>query len=696
MKILILAAGSGSRMSAQFKGSKPLIYQKGKPLIWWAVQSFHELLTFGLVEKKDFKIVIRKDQENEFRSNLDIKNYFQYIDPFIVIPELTSGPAETAKLSLNILLSESETILSETLIISDSDHYVKSIEIVRNLQRGGDIFLWETPKDDSLAWCFLNRKADPIKLIEKPENNLNIDIHKGVIGVYGFKSIEIFLHEVNLSSEEKVISEFFISTVINRLITKGKILSSSIVYEFYPMGTLDQINNLDNLPLSEYIILDSATRFVDIDGVVLYHNATIHGTKSSDIGSDKPLIENIYKINNEYLRSIIILTTSRPEIHRAQLEKTLKEFGINYDQIIMNCSGGVRYLYNDFKPNREFIRTANSVNLLRNSSLVFESNESVVEDISGGSQAKTLLFKGEKKFVKKIAYNEQSVNIIKYQEKWFEFAKKINLNVPEVLELRLENKEFCWLKSDYINNLENFSTFLEKEPSKYKYYEMLKNELNKLYSQVRKSGDSGSYLLREIVDKKVLPSLKKSFNCHTNNPATLDKLIKLMAGIQEFCDSKAADRFKCQGLIAPIHGDLTFENLQIQKNTNLIYMLDPIGKMIEPNYNRSSFEIFSYPVFDLARLELSYQFNYEQAGIFCKTQSDLGVFELEELPLQLDNSGSSITETVIGEAYKEFYTKNLPIVVVLTLGRILKYKSNALEVQYLANCALKILGNIKN
>jgi hypothetical protein len=125
-------------------------------------------------------------------------------------------------------------------------------------------------------------------------------------------------------------------------------------------------------------------------------------------------------------------------------------------------------------------------------------------------------------------------------------------------------------------------------------------------------------------------------------------------------------------------------------------MLDPIGKMIEPNYNIFSFEIFSYPVFDLARLELSYKLNYEQAGIFCKAQSDLGVFELEKLPLQLDNSDSSITETVIGEAYKDFYTQNLPIVLVLTLGRILKYKSNTLEVQYLADCALKILGNIKN
>jgi hypothetical protein len=373
----------------------------------------------------------------------------------------------------------------------------------------------------------------------------------------------------------------------------------------------------------------------------------------------------------------------------------LKEFEVNYDQIIMNCSGGVRYLYNDFKPNREFIRTANSINLLRNSSLEFESDEIVVKDMSGGSEARTLLFKRENKYVKKIAYNEQSVRIIKYQEKWFEFSKKINLNVPEVLELRLESKDFCWLKSKFIDNLLDFSTFLEREPNKYLYYEMVKNELNKLYSQVRKSGDSGSYLLQAIIEKKVLPSLVNSINHNTNSAATLNKLIKLTTGIQEFCNSKAVGRFKFQGLIAPIHGDLTFENLQIQKNTNLIYMLDPIGKMIEPNYNMSSFEVFSYPVFDLARLELSYKLNYEKAGIYFKAQSDLGVIELEELPLPPNNSDSSIIETVIGEAFKDFYTQNLPIVLVLTLGRILKYKSNALEVQYLADCALKILGNIE-
>jgi len=290
-------------MSTQFKEPKPLIYQKEKPLIWWAIQSFHELLTFGLVEKEDFKIVIRKDQEKIFRSNPDLKEYFQFVDPFIVIPELTSGPAETAKLALNILLSDSETVLSEKLIISDSDHYAKSIEIVRNLQREGDIYLWETPKDDSLAWCFLNRKTNPIQLIEKPEFDSNVDINKGLIGIYGFKSIEIFLHEVNLCSKKEVNSEFFISTIINRLLIKEKTLSISMVYEFYPMGTLDQINNLENLPLSKYLILDSATRFIDIDGVVLYHNTTIHGA-NRNIGG------GVVVVINHLLKIFIILTKS--------------------------------------------------------------------------------------------------------------------------------------------------------------------------------------------------------------------------------------------------------------------------------------------------------------------------------------------------------------------------------------------------
>jgi hypothetical protein len=103
---------------------------------------------------------------------------------------------------------------------------------------------------------------------------------------------------IDLCSKKEVNGEFFISTIINRLLIKEKSLSISMVYEFYPMGTLDQINNLENLPLSKYLILDSATRFIDIDGVVLYHNTTIHGA-NRNIGSDKPLIENIYNNDNQ-------------------------------------------------------------------------------------------------------------------------------------------------------------------------------------------------------------------------------------------------------------------------------------------------------------------------------------------------------------------------------------------------------------
>lgn len=49
----------------------------------------------------------------------------------------------------------------------------------------------------------------------------------------------------------------------------------------------------------------------------------------------------------------IILVTGRPEPMRADTEKQLKKCGMVYDQLIMGCGCGPRFLINDARENKQ-------------------------------------------------------------------------------------------------------------------------------------------------------------------------------------------------------------------------------------------------------------------------------------------------------------------------------------------------------
>jgi len=90
------------------------------------------------------------------------------------------------------------------------------------------------------------------------------------------------------------------------------------------------------------------TWFIDIDGTLVKHLEN----KEIDEGTKEELLPYVL----EFLEGIekrgdcIILTTARLEEHRQITEKMLKEFGINYNQIIFDIGSQERVLVNDIKP----------------------------------------------------------------------------------------------------------------------------------------------------------------------------------------------------------------------------------------------------------------------------------------------------------------------------------------------------------
>ena len=114
------------------------------------------------------------------------------------------------------------------------------------------------------------------------------------------------------------------------------------------------------------------TWFIDIDGTLVKHLEN----KEIDEGTKEELLPYVL----EFLEGIetrgdyIILTTARLEEHRQVTEKMLKEFGINYDQIIFGVGSQERIVVNDIKPVDAFdggsrenpLPTAYAINVNRN------------------------------------------------------------------------------------------------------------------------------------------------------------------------------------------------------------------------------------------------------------------------------------------------------------------------------------------
>lgn len=108
------------------------------------------------------------------------------------------------------------------------------------------------------------------------------------------------------------------------------------------------------------------TLFVDIDGVLLEHNAVAKRA----ITLPKVLPGVLDKIDEWDRKGYnIILTSGRRESERALTEEQLQSFGIIYNQLVMGIGGGQRVLINDFKPGSTE-STAIAVCVERNKGLV--------------------------------------------------------------------------------------------------------------------------------------------------------------------------------------------------------------------------------------------------------------------------------------------------------------------------------------
>lgn len=104
--------------------------------------------------------------------------------------------------------------------------------------------------------------------------------------------------------------------------------------------------------------------FCDIDGVIFpfdeWDKCLIPGHTPVLLPNSKEMIKNWHVAGHK-----VVLVTGRPTSMREATIKQLNDAGIVYDQVIMDCGSGPRFLINDVESETS-ARKAIAVNVVRN------------------------------------------------------------------------------------------------------------------------------------------------------------------------------------------------------------------------------------------------------------------------------------------------------------------------------------------
>lgn len=207
MKILIVAAGKGTRFSKTHDLPKPCIAVKGEYMLLKATKS--------LGFTGDYIFIIR---ENEYRDSLATKLYEEYPACKIAVIDFdTDGAAETA-------------LVAESLIDNDEELIIANCDQIMDYSWDSDVALKQLRKYD--AGLVTIASSDPKHSYAKIENNLVVEVQeKNVIsdvaltGIHYWKQGREFVRSAKKMISKNITSangEYYIAPTYNELIIDNK------------------------------------------------------------------------------------------------------------------------------------------------------------------------------------------------------------------------------------------------------------------------------------------------------------------------------------------------------------------------------------------------------------------------------------------------------------------------------------------
>jgi NDP-sugar pyrophosphorylase family protein/fructosamine-3-kinase len=706
LKIITLAAGQGLRLkdySDKLDLPKPLINILDKSMIEWSLLSYHPLITKGLVKKSNFYFVILDAHDKNYSIVKQLKSIFGKKIKIIKLSKITRGPAETAYLAAKSIKSKGP------VIFNDCDHYFKSKSLldkifeIKNKKKFSGIINVAKTNSTKPDWSYVEQdSSDEIIGIKEKDPVLAKSGARGVVASYYFSNLNIFKKEAKLMIKQNDLvgdefkKEFYISKIYDRLIKKGHKFLTAETSAAFPFGNPLQIQNFVKNFSRNFFYPEDSTLIFDVDGVLLEHDKGFHGKLEKYKYPSKPIIENI-KLLNSFSRKgdTVILMTARPETEKKNLENELLKFGVNYHKLVMGVPGGTRILINDKKPSNENFKTAVAIETRRNQNIPLKDIKSINKQIKnsflleGGSYAKTFLVKTKNKnFVRKIVTSttdyDRGEKILLGQYTWLKRAKTQNINVPKVFSCE-QNSKNSFYDMEYIENSDLFSEYIKKnspEKSKIKFKLILKN-LKEFYKKNNELKCRNLDLLDRLIIQKAIPSiqtLKKSMygkkilekkfiinNLKCENILTIFN--KILNG-KDSISKKLKMNFDSENKTI-IHGDLTFENILINKN--FFYFIDPLGSFMDIKFD-NNFLFKTTPLFDLGKLSQSIIVKYEN----WKNDKKINKYiHGNEFKLPIYNKADKEFFNILINKF-EGLTKNLTQVVIMhmiiILCRIIRYR----------------------
>lgn len=336
MDIIIPCAG----LSTRFPNMRPkylLADYLGRRMI--------ELAARPYINDHQVHAVILGQHENQYGVSAMFREMFGDSVRLVILDSPTSGPAETIFRAIEhinlpidspFLVHDCDSVFNHPPIIDGNMVYVDSLVNHPDLR---------TPANKS--YVETNDQGIVTSIIEK---KITGDLF--CVGGYQFQSSGEYMEAYKDLSKSNL-SEIYMSSVIDHLISRGTIFTTRSVTDFVDLGTKDDWEKFNNKP----------TIFCDIDGTIIY-NQSPYGDNA--YGTTPVILERNVKalLSAKDSGCQIIFTTTRASKWQGVTKKLLSDLGFEDCQLIMDLHHSRRIVINDHAPTNPY-PSAVAINIKR-------------------------------------------------------------------------------------------------------------------------------------------------------------------------------------------------------------------------------------------------------------------------------------------------------------------------------------------
>ncbi|MCB9354242.1 MAG: glycosyltransferase family 2 protein [Lewinellaceae bacterium] len=232
MNIVIPMAGYGKRFSVQgYKLPKPIIDVKGKPMVWWALESIPK------VEPDNLIFIVNQNHVLEFNIDEILKKTFSPQIEIIIQKVPPMGQATT------VLLAKEKINTDEPLIIYNCDTYAPTapIELSRAIgnhtECDGFIPVFKS-NASNLSYVRTENSDIVVEVAEK-----KVISNDATMGLYYFKKGKDFVWAAEKMIEYGITvnGEYYVMPAYQYLIDAGQVIRKLQLTEIHVLGTPNEL-----------------------------------------------------------------------------------------------------------------------------------------------------------------------------------------------------------------------------------------------------------------------------------------------------------------------------------------------------------------------------------------------------------------------------------------------------------------------